>query len=82
MRWKLGVLGFLVALAVFILIAPLPTMKVTVNLPRGAEPPTAHAIASFATTAIYVGAAVIMVVILVIAALLARRIIRDHRDSS
>jgi hypothetical protein len=77
MRWKLTLLGVATAALLFLLIAPIKTIKIVVEFPTSAvRPIPAHEVAPWVTYGVY---AVIVLTILAAAAWIAWRIVKSNR---
>ncbi len=87
MWWRLGILGGVTATLLFVLLAPMATVRVKVDLPPVApsvppgevhtvSPEQAHIVA---LSAIWITELIIVTAILAIAVSIARRIVRRHR---
>lgn len=81
-RWKLGGLGLLTAVLIFIIVAPLISLRVSVDLPPGAVAPSRGGAEAGATTAIWVVCTGLVFAVVALAAWMARRMIRGHRKSN
>jgi hypothetical protein len=82
MRWKLMLLGVVTALLVFIVVAPMFTLQVTVTMPPGAASPQPHEAQTFGGGIIFAIDALIVMAILALAAWIARRIVQQARGNS
>jgi hypothetical protein len=86
MWWRLSVLGAVTAALLFLVLAPIATMSVTVDmppLPPGARAiPSAGEVKAVAAAAGWIAEAALVTAILGVAGWLAWRIVRHHRISS
>ncbi len=79
MRWKLVVLALATALLIFVLVAPVFTIHVKLDLPPGVSPPPASQVQEVGKDVAVVGEVIVVAVILGAAGWIARRIVRHHR---
>ena len=82
MWWKLAGLAVGTGLLLFVLTAPLGTLSVKVDLPRGAENVSPAQIHSVIQNGMWIANLLVTVVILTIAGWIAWRIVRHHRKSN
>jgi uncharacterized membrane protein YidH (DUF202 family) len=76
MRWKLAALAFLAIAVILILIAPLATVKVTIDLPPGTSTTTPQAVNDTATLVVSIVVGAFAVAALGVLAWVARHILR------
>jgi uncharacterized RDD family membrane protein YckC len=80
MRWKLAALAFLAVVVILVLIAPLATVQVTVDLPPGTTTTGPEAINDTATLVVSVIVGAFAVAALGVLAWVARHILRRRRE--
>jgi hypothetical protein len=82
MWWKLGALGVVTVLALFLLLAPMMTVTVRVDLPPGSARVGAGQIQTDAGMTLWVIEAILVASVLAIATLIGWRIVRRDRISN
>lgn len=82
MWWKLGALGAVTALVLFVLLAPMTTVTVRVDIPPGVASASAGRIQTDAGIALWVIEAILVAAVLMIAAFIGWLIVRHARISN
>jgi hypothetical protein len=84
MWWKLGLLAVATTVVLIILVIPMATLTIRVDLPPGpgTPVPSARQIQAGAQTVVWLSEAAITGAVLVIAGFIGWRIVRHHRNSN
>ena len=80
MRWKLAALAFLAVVVILVLIAPIATIEVKIDLPPGTTSATPQAVNDTATLVISILVGAFAVATLGVLAWVARHILRRRRE--
>jgi hypothetical protein len=82
MWWKLGALGVVTAFVLFVLLAPMMTVTIRVDLPPGPARASAGQIQTDAGLTLWVVEAALVAVVLAISTFIGWRIVRRARNSN